>query len=81
MTMATKRQPSPDTAIRSPLIDKRTLCRDYHLSASSVFRCVANGMLPAPVRSGPGPTSKRYWFRAEVEAAIQNWPRDAGAAA
>jgi len=49
--MRTQQKSAPDDG-RSLLIDKGTLCRDYRLSPSKISRCIADGMLPAPVRSG-----------------------------
>lgn len=74
--MARKHDTAPR---RSLLIDIGMLCSDYCLSMSTVARMVEEGLLPAPVRSGTGPTCKRFWRRAEIEAAISAWPRERAA--
>lgn len=73
MTSLIPQREEPRAASPQPdLLDLPAICRFFGgtepLHPSTIYRNIAKGLLPAPIRVGPN-TSR--WLRSECEAALQ----------
>ena len=60
------------TGCGSMLLNERQVAEAFGVSCRKVAELRSAGMLPAPIELGP---RLLKWPRAEIEAAIANWPR------